>query len=154
MDDLMTGARGGRFAGSGSDARLAAHARSGDVHAFTELVHLYDPAMRQLAFRLLGSFDAMEDAVQEAYVKAFRSLGSYREEAQFGSWLYRITYKACLDELRRARRRPSGGSVVEDFRVASARPERSVTAADTVRTALAGLPVEQRATVVLVGDAG
>jgi RNA polymerase sigma-70 factor (ECF subfamily) len=154
MDDLMTGARGGQFASSGSDARLAARARSGDVHEFSELVHLYDPAMRRLAFRLLGSFDAMEDAVQAAYVKAFRSLGSYREEAQFGSWLYRITYNACLDELRRGRRRPSGGSVVEDFESPVPGPERSVAAADTVRTALAGLPVEQRATVVLVDGEG
>jgi RNA polymerase sigma-70 factor (ECF subfamily) len=96
----------------------------------------------------------MEDALQEAYIKAFRALGSYRADAEFGSWLYRITYNACLDELRSARRRPLGRPTVDDVESFAPGPERAVTTADALRTALAALPLEQRAAVVLVDGEG
>lgn len=137
------------------DPVLAAAARAGDQQAFTVLLQRHDGAMRRLAYRLLADATAMDDVLQEAYVKAYKALGTYRTEAAFGSWLYRITYNACIDEIRRARRRP-GPPPPEPVEPASPLPgpERTVTAAETVRAALAALPADQRVTVVLVDGEG
>src|ERR671911_2353475 len=79
-------------------------ARRGDHEAFTAVIRHYDPGLRALAYRLLGDRERMDDALQEAYVKAFRALPGFRGSSKLGSWLYRIAYNACLDELARARR--------------------------------------------------
>ena len=98
-------------------------ALAGDQRAFGLLLRHHDERMRALAWKLLGDRDRMDDALQEAYVKAWRSLGGFRQDADFGTWLYRITYNACLDELRRATNRStpcdwSAGAVpVEQLRL-------------------------------------
>ena len=74
-------------------------ARGGDHEAFAAVVRLYDAKLRGLAFRVLGDRDRMDDALQEAYVRAFRALPRFRGDARMGTWLFRITYNACLDEL-------------------------------------------------------
>jgi len=79
-------------------------ARRGDHEAFAILVRHYDPQLRALAYRLLGSRDRMDDALQEAYVKAFRALPRFRGQSQLGTWLHRIVFNVCLDELGRLRR--------------------------------------------------
>ena len=86
------------------DPRIVRRARRGDQRAFAQLVRHYDDGLRALAFRLLGDRDRMDDALQEAYVNAFRALPGFRGEAELGTWLYRIAYNACVDELRRDRR--------------------------------------------------
>ena len=137
------------------DSVLAARAKAGDGDAFTSLLRRHDRSMRGLAYRLLADADAMDDVLQEAYVRAYRALPRYREDAQFGSWLYRITYNACIDELRRARRRWRPlpvEHVAPDAQTPG--PEAAVTAAETVRNALAALPPDQRVTVVLVDGEG
>jgi DNA-directed RNA polymerase specialized sigma24 family protein len=85
------------------DAAVLERAKRGDQEAFAAVIKHYDPGLRALAYRLLGDADRMDDALQEAYVKAFRSLSSFRGESRLGTWLYRIVYNACLDELGRAR---------------------------------------------------
>jgi RNA polymerase sigma-70 factor, ECF subfamily len=79
-------------------------ARAGDEKAFATLIRHYDPALRSLAYRLLGDRYRMEDALQETYMKAFRALPSFRGDSKLGTWLYRITYNVCLDELQRSAR--------------------------------------------------
>jgi RNA polymerase sigma-70 factor (ECF subfamily) len=79
-------------------------ARRGDHEAFAIVVRHYDPQLRALAYRLLGSRDPMDDALQEAYVNAFRALPRFRGQSQLGTWLHRIVFNACLDELGRLRR--------------------------------------------------
>jgi RNA polymerase sigma-70 factor (ECF subfamily) len=79
-------------------------ARDGDHDAFASVVRLYDRRLRGIAFRVLGDRDRMDDALQEAYVRAFRALPRFRGDARIGTWLFRITYNACLDELARARK--------------------------------------------------
>jgi RNA polymerase sigma-70 factor, ECF subfamily len=79
-------------------------AKRGDEAAFEAIVRHYDPGLRALAFRLLGHRDLMDDALQEAYVKAFRALPRFRGDSKLGTWLYRIVYNACLDQLGAARR--------------------------------------------------
>lgn len=136
------------------DADLVERARGGDGQAFTTLLRRHDEPMRRLAFRMLADADAMDDVLQEAYVKAYRSLPAYREDAQFGTWLYRITYNACIDEIRRTARRPRPTVDDPEAPATSPGPEQAVTEAEIVRTALAALPADQRATVVLVDSEG
>lgn len=137
-----------------TDDELLARARTGDHTAFGLLLRRHDAAMRRLAFRLLADASAMDDVLQEAYLRAFRALPGFRQGAQFGSWLYRITYNACIDELRRDRRRPLAMADPPERATARPSPERAVTATELVRSALAALPADQRVAVVLVDGEG
>ncbi|MDQ1419291.1 MAG: hypothetical protein QOJ52_1253, partial [Acidimicrobiaceae bacterium] len=82
------------------DATVVAQARTGDVGAFGHIVDHYDRRLRALAYRLLGERDLMDDVLQEVYVKAFRALPRFKGDASLGTWLFRITYNTCIDELR------------------------------------------------------
>ena len=86
------------------DPELVRQAQRGDASAFADLVRHYEPRLRALASRLLEDRDLTDDALQEAYVRAFKALGRFRGDSSLGTWLYRITYNACIDELRRGRR--------------------------------------------------
>jgi RNA polymerase sigma-70 factor (ECF subfamily) len=128
-----------------------ARARAGDVDAFLELVAEHDRELRALAFRLLGDREAMDDVLQEAFAKAFRALGSFRGGSSLRTWLYRIVYNACVDELRR--RRPTLPLQERDA-VTSADAEQAEIARLDLASALASLPADLRATVLLVDAEG
>lgn len=130
-------------------------ARAGDHRAFRSLVSHYDQGLRALAYRLLGDAGAMDDVLQDAYVKAYRGLGTFRGDAGVGTWLYRVTYNACMDHLRRTRRidqLPLDGLTER----ASSEPDPGERAAarGTLADALAALSPEQRAVVMLVDAEG
>jgi RNA polymerase sigma-70 factor (ECF subfamily) len=137
--------------------RLLEGARAGDQHAFGLLLRTHDERMRALAWKLLGDRDRMDDALQEAYLRAWRAIGSFRHDADFGTWLYRITYNACMDDLRRGARRPmphDWAVTAEHPAVRSTGPEGHAVASDSVERLLATLPPDQRAAVVLVDGEG
>ena len=139
------------------DGDLVDLALDGDQRAFTELVRRHDDRLRGLAFKLLGDRHRMEDAMQEAYVRVYRNLHRFRRDAELGSWLYRIVYNACIDELRRVGRRPVPVDVHAlgwDGPAPQPGPERIVHAADRAQRALAALPEDQRATILLVDGEG
>jgi RNA polymerase sigma-70 factor (ECF subfamily) len=76
---------------------LISRAQSGETEAFRILVERSSVNMYRLAYDLMGNkFDA-EDVVQEAYIKAYRSLHQFRGDAKWSSWLYRITVNLCYD---------------------------------------------------------
>jgi RNA polymerase sigma-70 factor, ECF subfamily len=124
-------------------------ARSGDVAAFEEIVRHYDARLRGLAHRLLGDAGLMDDALQEAYVKAFRALPGFSGRSTLGTWLYRIAYNACIDQMRG---RPDV-AVARDF-PAPNDPEAEVVRRMTLQAALASLPLDQRSAVLLVDAEG
>ena len=137
--------------------RAAALARAGDDRAFAALVRHFDPPLRALAFRLLGDRDLMDDVLQEAYVKAYRALPRFRGEAALGTWLYRVTYNACMDELRRMRRGAAAElplSAAERRPAPGADPGERVAERDALEAALAALAPEERAAVLLVDRDG
>lgn len=136
------------------DVELVELARAGDRAAFGELIRRHDDRMRGLAFRLLADRHGMDDALQESYLKAYRALHRFRAGSDFGTWLYRITYNACIDELRKRKRTPAATEDQVDPTSGRPGPERIVSASETVRAALADLPIEQRVTVVLVDGEG
>lgn len=142
------------FARHASEHALLRCARHGDAAAFTELVRREDPGLRALAFRLLGDRAAMDDALQDAYVRAFRAIGTFEGRSGFGTWLYRIAYRSCVDELRR-RGQHHWASLDDDAAAVVARePAVDVAARLDLAEALQGLPVEQRASVLLVDAQG
>lgn len=136
------------------DNELVELARTGDKRAFEQLVRRHDDRMRALAYRLLADRHAMDDAVQDSYLKAYRALPRFKAGSDFGTWLYRITYNSCIDEIRRRKRRPLSPDDPADPTSERAGPEREVSASEAVRAALAELPVDQRVTVVLVDGEG
>jgi RNA polymerase sigma-70 factor, ECF subfamily len=127
-------------------AALLDRARRGDQEAFAAVIRHYDSGLRTLAYRLLGDRDRMDDVLQEAYARAFHALPRFRGGASAGSWLYRIVYNACVDELRRSGARKEIS--LEDWRERAAAPD--VEQRLDLEAALAKLPVDLRAVVLLV----
>ncbi|MFR9799152.1 RNA polymerase sigma factor [Streptomyces sp. MS06] len=134
-------------------ALLAVRAAEGDEDAFAVLVQRHAPALIRLAARLLGTSAEAEDAVQEAFLSAWRRLPEFHGQASFGTWMYRIVTNRCLNVLRA--RRPTApleaaGQVPAAEHTTS--PARIAEARDAVRElrdALDLLSAEQRACWVL-----
>ena len=134
-------------------ALVAAHV-AGDAEAFTTLVHRHRDRLWAVALRTLGDREEAADALQDALLSAYRSAGSYRGEARVTTWLHRIVVNACLDRVRRGKARPTvpmpEGREVADPRDALAERETALE----IEKALAALPEEQRAALVLVDVQG
>jgi RNA polymerase sigma-70 factor, ECF subfamily len=130
-------------------------AKAGDPDAFWSVVEPHDRGLRSLAYRLLEDRDLMDDALQEAYLKAFRALPSFRGESGVASWLYRIVYNTCLDQLRRVRRtRHVSLEAASELADPGANPEEASTRKRDLAEAMAALPTEMRAAVLLVDAEG
>ena len=95
------------------DVALIQAAQQGDHDAFERLVRLYDQSVLRLALNLLRSEEDARDAYQEAFLKAYSNLGSFRFECSFHTWLYRIVTNICLDHLRKRSVRKEDPPVVE-----------------------------------------
>jgi RNA polymerase sigma factor (sigma-70 family) len=89
------------------ESALIQDARAGDLDAFNRLVLAYQELAYNLAFRMLSEQEAAADVTQDAFISAYKSLGSYRG-GSFRAWLLRIVTNGCYDELRRRHRRPAG----------------------------------------------
>ena len=133
--------------------RVIDRARRGDQEAFAAVIRHYDPGLRALAYRLLGDRDLMDDVLQEAYVKAFKGLRRFRGDAKLGTWLYRIAYNACLDELRRSRRADEL-PLSDGLPSASPDPSELAVGREDLARALRALPPDERAAVLLVDAQG
>jgi RNA polymerase sigma-70 factor, ECF subfamily len=107
----------GRMAGQQTtgridDTNLIREAQQGNHRAFEELIRSYDQAVLRLALHLTGSPDDAQDIYQEAFLKAYKSVGNFRFECSFYTWLYRIVTNLCLDHLRKRQVRKEESAVV------------------------------------------
>jgi RNA polymerase sigma-70 factor, ECF subfamily len=130
------------------DSELVARCLAGQTAAFEPLVERYQRPLFNLAFRMLGSYDAAVDATQNAFIKAYQHLDSFDSTKRFFSWIYRILKNECLNVLRD--RRPleplppdlrASGSPGDDLE----RRERRAA----VQAALRELTVEHREVILL-----
>lgn len=134
---------------------------AGDPEAFEPLVLAYQSQVYHLALRLLGGEADAADAAQDAFLKAYTSLDTFRGESRFSVWLYRLTNNICLDYLRKQKRRPSVSLQAEDEDGESLEislpderyaPEILAERAEereTVRAAIAALPPDCREILTL-----
>jgi RNA polymerase sigma-70 factor, ECF subfamily len=121
------------------DTTLIREAQQGNRAAFEVLVRHYDQSVLRLAVHLTGSETDAQDIYQDAFLKAYKNLGSFRFECSFYTWIYRIVTNLCLDHLRKRNVRKEDApvavdnsgeeySVIEQFADAraSANPERDL----------------------------
>lgn len=88
-------------AGTAVDAELVARARENDIRAYEQLYEMHVGRVLALCVRLCNDRDMAEDLTQEAFVQAWRKLGSFRGDSAFGSWVYRIAANTALSYLRK-----------------------------------------------------
>jgi len=143
------------------DVLLVNRLQRGDEAAFEELVRLHGGRLLSVARRFLGGSEDAQDAVQEAFIKAFKAIHTFEERAQLQTWLHRILVNTALMKLRERRRRPEesidellptfttdGHQAVESREWSDALLERKETAG-IVRDTIARLPEPYRVVLVL-----
>jgi RNA polymerase sigma-70 factor (ECF subfamily) len=134
---------------------VLAAAKRGDARAFAEILRMHDRQLRLLAYRLLGDRDEMEDALQDAAIKAYRALPGFKGRSGVGTWLYRILYNTCLDSLRRRPGPLEQPAPLEAWAVDLDRdPLDGLVAWESLDAALRALPADQRVALILVDQEG
>ena len=128
---------------------LAAHC-AGDPEAFAEIFRRHRDRMWAVAVRTTRNPDTAADAVQDAFVAAFRRADTFRGESAVTTWLHRIVVNACLDRLRRQRPTAELGDDSESFLADPTDAAHRVEVRLDVQQALARLPLGQRLALVLV----
>lgn len=142
-----------------TDEQLVEDCLGGDVSAFDVLVDRWQRKIRGAAYRIVGSEEDAQDICQEAFLKAFRGLPSFKREARFSSWLYQIALNLSRDRLRRRKTRSwislDDAEEASPGRIAAARGGPADDWVESreiqrlVALAVAALPDEQREVVVL-----
>lgn len=132
------------------DGALIAAAAAGAGDAFGTLVERYERAVYHLAYRTLRDAEDAKDATQEAWVKAYRALASFRPEAKFSTWIFTICYRVCCDRI--AKRKRISDAEIPDVADPAVGPEAVVEAAEEsvrLRAAIDALPERYRVVVTL-----
>lgn len=139
-----------------TDADIVRRVLAGETDAFSVLVDRYYDRYARYAVRTLGNREDAEEALQDAFLRAYRALPKYREEERFAAWLMRILVNTCRTTAARrtVRERPFAAEadaalLEERFAVPGAGTEEAHATADLVRRALETLPAEQRETLLL-----
>ncbi|MGI6669596.1 MAG: RNA polymerase sigma factor [Acetivibrionales bacterium] len=141
---------------------LISKSKAGDVEAFEELIEAYQKKIFNYAYRIIGNYDDAADLAQEALIRIFKSIGGFKEQSSFSTWIYRITTNVCLDEIRR-RKNKKEYSLDEEVQVDDGHLKRQVVNEDPgpdevfereelrslVKNAIDKLPEEQRIVITL-----
>lgn len=135
--------------------RTIAAAAAGDHPAFETIVKEYDERLRAFSFALLRDREAMDDVLQDAYLKAYRALPDFRGESRLSTWLLRIAYTSATSHLRRAPRdEPTDLDTKDPVEVPLEDFIERLETAEQLNRALTALPAELRACILLVHREG
>ena len=144
-----------------TEQELVRAAQSGDQSAFAQLVTANQAMVYSLTYRMTGNPEDAADLTQEAFLNAWRSLGGFGGQSAFSTWVYRLASNACIDFLRREKRRNSLSMTLEDGEDEDRQadlpderwsPQRALErkeAQEAVRQGLAALSPEHREVLVL-----
>src|ERR1022692_795938 len=156
---LAAGVLANRMATQADEATLIRAAQRGEAEAFETLVRTYDQNVLRIAMNLLRSPEDARDIYQEAFLRVYKNLHSFRFDCSFHTWLYRIVTNICLDHLRKRKVRREESTVVDtpegpldrmnDFEeeAAHADPERNLwnlQLGQRIEGALGGLTPRER----------
>ena len=83
------------------DEKIVAQVQKGDKDAYAEIVDRYEKPLRAYAMRITANPDAIEDIVQEAFIKAYRDIQSFDTKRKFSSWIYRIVHNESINHIRK-----------------------------------------------------
>ena len=141
---------------NGNDMLLK-KAQKGDPEAFNRLMETHERQIYALSLRMMGNSEDAKDCMQEAMIRIYRSIASFKGESAFSTWIYRITTNTCLDELRRRKNRAgtSLDSLLDDGwspADPSEAPEESVLRHErqnALKNAIVSLPADMRAVIVM-----
>lgn len=139
------------------DALLIRRAQKGDAQAFETLVAPYEKKIYALCLRMLGNREDALDCAQEAMLRIWRAMGTYKKQASFSTWSYRIATNTCLDLLRRKKVRPSisldglaeAGYLPADSQTGPEAMAESSARKQALERGIASLPEDLRAAIVL-----
>ena len=147
---------------SQNEQLLLEKAKAGDIAAFEELIESYQKKIFNLAYRILGNYEDAGDMAQEALIRIFRSIASFKEQSSFSTWVYRITTNVCLDEIRKKKNKKVI-SLDEEIRMEDGEIKRQIMSDDIqpdaaaeieelrtlVNGAINSLPEDQRLVITL-----
>lgn len=149
------------------EKQLIERSRRGDVAAFDKLVRRYERTVYNVAYRLSGSHDDAADIAQEAFVRAWNNLKSFRGEAQFSTWIHRIVTNVFLDDRKKKRSRPTTSldesvdldenTVTRQFEDSAPGPEALMEGEERrmiLEKAIHTLPEAQRVMIVMYHNQG
>lgn len=150
---------------SESDSYLVERALDGDIAGFEKLVTRYQNKIMGYVGRMTnGDREEAEDITQEAFIKAYRSLDSFRGQASFSTWLYKIATNLCIDRARTRKRRPQqaysldepydkeddkGGREIADSRFEPSKGVEREEMRTIVRQTVAEMPEKQRQVLIM-----
>jgi RNA polymerase sigma factor (sigma-70 family) len=140
-----------------TDPEIISAVLAGNARLYSGIVDRYKDRSFTLAYRLLGNREEAEESVQDAFVRAFRSLKDFRNDSQFGTWFYRILYNVCMTKVTRRRAAMESLDDPESSESLAAEPD-GISALDAVadgerrailNAELQNLPEKYRAVLVL-----
>jgi len=145
-----------------TEAELIQQSCAGNMDAFEQLILQYERRVYTIAYKYMGNHEDASDMAQEAIIKAYQSIGSFRGDAAFGTWLGKITANQCLDELRKRKKQQTTsledtleleeGSVKKEIESPAATPEEQAIRQETasyMQMLISELKEEYRAVVIL-----
>ena len=145
-----------------TEAELIRQSCAGSIDAFEQLILLYEKRVYTIAYKYMGNHEDANDMAQESLIKAYQSIGSFRGDAAFGTWLCKITANRCLDELRKRKKMQitsledtlelEEGSVKKELESPAATPEEHAVQRETaayMQMLIGKLKEEYRTVIVL-----
>lgn len=162
MDEAAMRPSRPRAAVSAEERALIERCKRGDIGAFNDLVRKYEKQVYNFAYRLTGNYDDANDVAQDAFLRVFNAIGTFRGDSSFSTWLFRITTNVFLDERKKAKAHPQTSldeylelgesSVARQIEDPSPTPEAVLEESERaliLSKAVGDLPEYQRAMVTL-----